>query len=604
MERQFASICFVDVVESVRLVAAAEEAAVRQIQALLATLADSVAPAHQGQVLERRGDGLLVLFPSGPQAIQFAKRAHLAAREQAPAFAAPHPAPPPLQLRAGIHQAQLLHDGPNYYGAGLNLAARVAALAKPSETLLTAVARDALPGHWVAQLEDLGDCWLKHVDEPVRLFRSQAGAGQWPQELEQAISARMRMRPTLAVLTRLAPPHAASDVGSAFSLTDVAVDVLTRHLSQSQFLHVISGLSNQALRACLLPLEEVFQLLRADYALVAQPQAREEPLEGQGPSHSVVRMQFELVKRGVPEPLWKAPLSATASDWLSAEGHALGRVVEQVNERILGAERRLAQGAKALPNLATHTLYLNAVDLLHRFSAQSFDQARELLEELDHRAPRHAEPLAWMARWHVFRVVQGWSQDRKRDGQQALFCSARALERDAHSSLALTMAGAAQAGVNADPGAAQAYYEQALQHNPNDSMAWLMSGVAQGFMNAPPQALQASELALGLAPLDPTRPYFESLAATAALRANQVQRSISLAQRAIAGNGQHGSTYRTLAIAYGLTGQLAQAKATIQALLAIEPHFTIEHYLARVPAVDSHRDRYSQILLEAGLPKA
>jgi adenylate cyclase len=202
----------------------------------------------------------------------------------------------------------------------------------------------------------------------------------------------------------------------------------------------------------------------------------------------------------------------------------------------------------------------------------------------------------------VFRVVQGWSDNSQRDREQALYFSERALERDPSSALALTMAGAVQAGVRGDAAAAQKYYAMALESNPNDSLAWLMSSVAQGFMNERAPALVASEMALGLAPADPIRHYYDALSATAALRAGEYECCIALAERAITANGKHGTAYRSMAIAQLELGREEEAAATMRRLLSVEPHFTVKTYLARVPTQDANRERFAQMLHKAGLP--
>ena len=129
-----------------------------------------------------------------------------------------------------------------------------------------------------------------------------------------------------------------------------------------------------------------------------------------------------------------------------------------------------------------------------------------------------------------------------------------------------------------------------------------MSSVAQGFMNDREHALSASEQALGLAPADPTRHYYDALSATAALRAQEYGRCIQLAQRAIQGNATHGTAYRSMAIAQAKLGLAEEARDTVTRLLAVEPHCTVKTYLARVPHQDSSREHFAQLLMESGLP--
>jgi class 3 adenylate cyclase/TolB-like protein len=590
MRKEFATIAFVDVVESVRLIAKSEATAVSRIRELLTRAACETVPACGGVVAERRGDGMVLKFTHARDAARCAALMHrLAAAEQAE-----HPGDEPLRLRAGLHKTELLADDDAVYGVGVNLAARIAALGQPGDTLLSSAARDELRAPLDGLLQDLGPCWLKHVDEPVRLFRHREDNPPLPSDIEAAISARMKLRPTVVVLPLEGAPL---DGDTPFGLGDIAADQLIRRLSQSSVLHVISALSALALRGRDIAPQALYEMLRADYVLRGRIE------DGGGDErHRRVQLHGELWRRGSADPVWNDVFSGSARDVLSPQGELLGRVVHAVSKRIITVEQRATQWTQALPNLASHTLYLSAVDLLHRFTLHDFDRARELLVVLSERAPRYAEPMAWLARWHVFRVVQGWSDDRRRDSEQAMHYSDRALDRDPTSSLALTMAGSVHAGVKGDAQTAQAMYQQALDNNPNDSLAWLMSSVAHGFMNAREPALAASEIALGLAPVDPTRHYYDALSATAALRAGEYERCVTLAKRAISASGAHGTAYRSMAIAQAMLGRLDEAAETVHQLLGVEPHFTVQTYLARVPSQDRNREHYAELLHEAGLP--
>lgn len=587
LRRESATIAFVDVVESVRLIAAAESHAVQRIRKLLDAAATQMVPAFGGRVAERRGDGLVLLFPDA----RAAARATAALHQLAAAEVVDRQDAEPLRLRAGLHTTEFLADDDAVYGAGVNLAARIAALAEPGDTLMSATSRDELRAPMDGLLQDMGPCWLKHVDEPLRIFRHRERHPPMPADVERAVSLRMKLRPVVAVMP-MADGTSAADAG--FDLGDIVVDQIIRRLSQSSVLHVIGTPSALALRRRDIEPGEAHDLLGADYLLTG----RVEPLRT---SPARIRLDSELWRRGAAEPVWSGAFEGQATDLLSADGNLLGRLVHEASCRIVNVEQRSAAAAP-LPNLASHTLYLTAVDLLHRFSTAHFTRARELLVALSERAPRHAEPLAWLARWHVFRIVQGWSDHRQRDSDEALRYSERALDRDPSSSLALTMAGSVHAGVRRDARTAQTLYEQALQNNPNDSLAWLMSGVAQGFLNAAGPALSASEMALGLAPVDPMRHYYDALSATAALRAGEYERCVVLAERAIQANGSHGTAYRSMAIAQLELGRDAEAHRTVQRLLAVEPHFTVKAYLARVPHQDGRREHYARLLEGAGLP--
>lgn len=587
-----AAIMFVDVVESVRHVQRDEPGAIRRMRGLMALAAD-VVPRHQGRVIERLGDGLVLRFDHARQATQCAQALH----DLAHAHGARLPEAEQLQLRAGIHSASIWEDASGLYGLGVSLAARVAAVGGPGDTVLSAPARDQLVAGLDGDLVDMGECFLKHVAEPMRLFRHRADTAVLPVSLQAAIAARLQTRPVLAILpfehATQGPPG-----GTPLGLGDILADQLTAHFSASSLVHVISGLSANAFRGRDVDMGQLYKTLRADYVLRGQVLVGDADEAG-----GLLRLRAQLWRAGAGEPVHELVLQGHAVEVLALHSDLLGRLAHEMATRILKVELRAAGAGAQLPNLASHTLYLNAVALLHRFSLPDFERARQMLEALAERAPRHAEPLAWLARWHVFRVVQGWTHDRQRDRQQAVDCSQRALERNPESALALTMAGSVHAGIHRDPVAANGYYDQALRRNPNEALAWLMKGVAKGFVAQPDDALQASETAMGLSPMGPMDDFYCSLSASAALAAGALERAMALAQRAIAQNRAHGSPYRTLAIAAHLLGQTEVAKSTVQQLLAVEPQASVRLFEARAPGTNPRHADFAESLRAAGLPE-
>jgi hypothetical protein len=119
-----------------------------------------------------------------------------------------------------------------------------------------------------AYVSDLGLCYLKHIDEPVRVFRLQA-LQPISSDLRQAIALRMKTRPILAIM-----PFVLRSQGmlsqSATSLSGIISQQLTTVLSRSRLLHVISGLSSKALLGAELSLTSIYQALGADYVLIGQ----------------------------------------------------------------------------------------------------------------------------------------------------------------------------------------------------------------------------------------------------------------------------------------------------------------------------------------------
>jgi adenylate cyclase len=160
-------VVFVDVVESVRLVQRDEIRAIHQLRDLMSALVDNAVVPCGGHVVERQGDGMLLRFDKPAKAVLCGLTMHDVAR----GIRQESDLGEPLQLRVGVHADRLLTDTHILYGNGVNLAARVLQVAGPGETIVSSAVRDTLTDDVDFRIDDLGLCFLKHWNEPIRLWR-------------------------------------------------------------------------------------------------------------------------------------------------------------------------------------------------------------------------------------------------------------------------------------------------------------------------------------------------------------------------------------------------------------------------------------------------
>jgi tetratricopeptide (TPR) repeat protein len=253
--------------------------------------------------------------------------------------------------------------------------------------------------------------------------------------------------------------------------------------------------------------------------------------------------------------------------------------------------------------LDAYGITLRGVELMHRLSQDDFLAARQAFETAIARNPVSPAPHAWLAKWHVMRVVLGASDNAAQDSAAASACAERALACDAEDALALAVDAHVAAWSRHDLDAAERRLAQALAANPNEPLAWLWSAITHGWRGRGAQAVQCSDRALSLSPLDPMIYYFNSLAGLANLVAERYDRAIELSSRSLRENRLHTPTLRTLAAALVLAGRLDEARDTIGALRELEPGLTAGAVAARYPGRDSpHAARLIGALVEAGLP--
>jgi adenylate cyclase len=245
---------------------------------------------------------------------------------------------------------------------------------------------------------------------------------------------------------------------------------------------------------------------------------------------------------------------------------------------------------------------LRGVELMHRLAREDFMQARTAFETAIARDPVSPRPYAWLAKWHVMRVVVGASDDSAQDIAAATASAARALGCDAEDALALAV-DAHVAAWRHDLGIAEQRLAQALAANPNEPLAWVHSAITHSWRGRGAEAVQCADRALSLSPLDPMIYYFSSAAAQANLIDERYERAIELSTRSLRENRLHTPTLRTLAAALVLSGRLEEARETVAKLRELEPALTVSAFRARYPGRDSPQaERFASALQAAGLP--
>jgi TolB-like protein/Tfp pilus assembly protein PilF len=376
-------------------------------------------------------------------------------------------------------------------------------------------------------------------------------------------------------------------------LGEVLADEIISALSRATDLNVISRLSTTVFRGRELNLGEVRGHLNATYVLSGAYRV----------TGTRLALTAELADAKSTRVVWANSIGGTVNGIVNGSDAIIDRVVAEVSTAVMARELQRAQ-SQSLPTLESYTLLMGAIALLHRLSSQDFDRARDMLQILIDRAPRQAAPYAWMAKWHVMRVQQGWSSDPKLDASMAMDCTKKALAADSQFSLALVIDGLVNTNLLKRLDIAQERYELALRANPNDSLAWLLKGTLHAFKGEGRLAVEGTQRALRLSPLDPLRYYYDSLAATAALAAGQYERAVRLAEKSLRLNRTHTSTFRALAIAQWHLGREDDARKTVSDLMRLEPSLTVGKWLERSPASAYETGKsWSQALRGAGVPE-
>jgi adenylate cyclase len=564
------AVLVIDLVESVRLMASDESGVVARWQGFV-RFARELVPANAGRLVKSLGDGLLAEFDHGRDAVRTAHRL----QRHFDAFNQSAPPGQQMRLRAGINTTHRYADEHDVYGHGVNLAARIAGLARPGTTVVTASVHDTLADGLDGRLEDMGESYLKHWPHPVRTWcvhpiqPVQAGPAAlpttppgWPEPVGEAPA---DFRASIAVI----PFEARNPSPETFVIGELIADGVIAQLAGSPHLRVLSRLSTTAFRGRGASPADIDAQLNAAFVLSGSYFT----LDGR------VLITAELTDARRNEVVWAERLAGETGDLMQVHSELLDTLSAACAHALLDTEVRRSS-VRPLPQLDSNALMLGGIVLMHRSSPRDMQRSRELLEAVADRHARVAAPRAWLAKWHILQVVQGSTDNPAQAFRHAVGIADRALDLEPQSSLAMAMKGHAICHLGPDAGDALQLLEAATRSNPSDAMAWLYSGLWSAMWGPPEDAVRKAENALRLSPLDPQRYYFELMLAVSHLANDEPEKALALSRSSLARNRLHRPTVRTLLTAAFEAGEMDEARDMFHTLMRLQPDLNMASYLA------------------------
>ncbi|HET8746286.1 MAG TPA: adenylate/guanylate cyclase domain-containing protein [Ramlibacter sp.] len=579
-------VLVMDLVESVRLMAANEAAVIGHWRRFIHHATTDVLPRRQGRLVKSLGDGFIAVFDSGHQAVAAALELQ---RHFVPVNAG-LPEEQRLYLRGGLNATRVFVDEFDIYGSGVNLAARVASLAGPGEVMVTSEVRDELVEGIDGHIEDMGECYLKHVAHPVRAYRV-GDKGPKP-VLASTADYLDPLHPTVAVI----PFESRSHDADAVAIGDLIADGVIAHLGASATLRIVSRLSSASFSGRGAPPQLIREKLGAAYVLVGSYVA-----SGTAESAPVL-IHGALLHSGTGEVIWVDRFSVRSADLCAVESEACMRLAAGVLSAILEREA-VAAARQPLPTLASYSLLLSGIRLMHRSTTADMALSRKVLEHLAERHPRHAEPYAWLAKSFVINAVSR-STDWQADAERARDISHHALERFPDNVLALAVQAHVLTHLEGKPELAAEKLDAALQVNRNEPMAWLFKSVLSAMWGDPEAAVEEAVRAHALSPADPLAYYFKMIHAAACTSEQDFAAGTALARESLRLNRNHTPTWRVLITNQVFSGDLEGATASAHEMLRLDPSFSMRAYQASTTAMSRTRKQFIAAAMEVPVLKS
>lgn len=568
-KRRLAAILAADVVGFSKLMGEDEVGTLAALKARRREVLNPLVARHQGRIFKTTGDGVLVEFASAVSAIECAIALQAAMQSANAALPEGHP----IVLRVAINLGDVIVEGSDLYGDGINVAARLESIGEPGGILLSGTAYDQVKNKIKVGFDDLGTRLLKNIDEPVRVYRV-ADPAQAPRT---APAAAGEERLSIAVL-----PFAnmSGDAEQEYFADGLAEDLIT-DLSRVPGFLVIARNSSFAYKDRAVDIRAVARELGVRHIVegsVRRAAAR-------------IRVNAQLIDATTGSHLWAERYDRDLADVFQVQDEIVGRIVSA-----LAGTLRAAQ----VPT-ARRTTSLEAYDLFLRgrwLSAQSADSnraARPLLARAIELDPGFAEAHAWFAWSYYF----GWLHYGEPDENRTLARAAaqQALSLDPNNADARIVVGYIRA-FESDLAGGVAEIETALRLNPNHAWGWTLLADLRVHEGRAAESIDCSSKFLRLDPHLKGTYYWQLGWAQYALHRYEAAAE-ALRHAQATGPG----VKRILAAALAQLGRTAEAREQAQAFLLEYPQFSAAQWGRTQPfRNDADRRHFIDGYLKAGLP--
>ena len=584
-QRRLAAILAADVVGYSRLIGRDESGTVGRLRTIRQKHLEPVLARHGGRMVKLTGDGALAEFGSAVEALS-------AAIEFQQAMAEAHrdqPEDRAILFRIGLHLGDLIVEGDDLLGDGVNIAARLEAEAPAGGILISRTVHEAAAGRLQASFEDLGSLALKNIERPVQVFGVKWDPVDWPVADASAIAPPtpsssgplpLPDKPSIAVL----PFNNMSGDPEQEHFADGVVETITAALSRIRSFFVIARNSAFAYKGRAMNVRDIGRELGVAYVLEGSVQR----------VGSRVRITAQLIETAGGAHLWADRYDGSLDDIFDLQDRITENVAGALQPSIRQAEIDRAR-RKRPQELGAYDYTMRAMRHAWLLEKDAAAHALELLDkalEIDPDYPLALGLAAWCWAQHS---VYNWADDMAAARSRALKLADRAASLSTDDPLILAVMGAVHTFAR-NYGVARVMLERAITLDPNAAWALSRLGWLDVYADRPDEAKAHFEKALRLSPLDPIN--FNNLVGlgSACQVAGDDNGAADNYIRALQERPNATWIHRNLAPALYGAGRLEEAKASIAALLAAQPNITIQRYrdgdgvLAPLPRQDHGAD--------------
>ena len=559
VERKLAAILVADVVGYGRLMGADEAGTLARLQAHLSDLVQPKVADHRGRVVKLMGDGVLAEFASVVDAVQCAAEVQrgMAARNTDVAKDRR------IEFRIGVNLGDIITQGDDIHGDGVNIAARMEGLAEPGGICICGFVHDQVQNKLALDFEDMGTRQVKNIAKPVHVYRilaDQTPARSPGNAGGPTPSLALPDRPSIVVLPFA---NVSGDPEQEYFADGVTQEVITA-LSRIRWIFVIASNSSFAYKGRTPDVREVANELGVRY--VVEGSVRQ--------AGNRIRIMAQLIDGTTGNHVWAQRYDRELSEIFALQDELTQTIVVAIEPELGKAERQRAR-LRRPDSIDAWTTYQRGMSHLYRISADNLAQAQDLFRQAIDLDPRLGPAYSGLAETYYLGSVYGLTGSPAEARATALEPALKAVELDDTDAAAHCTLGRVHT-FRREHDAAIPEFEAALELNPSHALAHYGLGAARTFSGMAADAIASLESAIRLSPHDPLMGSFLVRMADAHLLVRKYEAAVDWARKALRQPNFQWSRYAVLVSALGHLGRIDEAKRALADLRERRPDFSFK----------------------------
>ena len=584
VERKLAAIFAGDVAGYSRLMGVDEEGTLHRLKAHRKELVDPKITEHRGHIVKTTGDGMLVEFVSVVDAVRCAVDIQRGMAERNVEV----PADSRIEFRVGINVGDIISDDNDIYGDGVNVAARLEALAEPGGIMVSGVVHDQVRDKLSFGFEDLGEQSVKNIARPIGVHRVSLAETTTETVVKSKAAAKPELeasqRPSIAVL-----PFAnmSGDSEQEYFTDGISEDIITG-LSKLHWFFVIARNSSFTYKGKAVDVKRVARELGVRYVLEGSVR------KGGGR----VRITAQLIDAATSNHIWADRYDGDLTDVFALQDEITKKVVAAIEPKLLEAEGIRSQG-RSPEDLGAWDMVMQANSLLWRLTKTDSDAAIAMLRLATERYHDYAPAHSMLAFALLFRAIPV-GVSRSQDVKEAVPLASRAAELDDSDPWAHLALGWA-AFLMRRTHDAVVEFQRALDINPNFAAAYGHLGQTLAFDGQSDRAIPQLEQALRMSPHDPQNVIVYTALAVAHYVASRYPEAIGFGHQAVQQRPGFTGCHRIYVASLAQAGQFEEARAALDRLKELQPEISIAWLEQNSPYTHGSMTKFLEGMRKAGL---